>query len=139
MITKTISITTKEIHAEHIWKLMTDVNNWKNWDPSVEDARLHGEFTAGNFFTLKPKGGPTVNVHLLEVHPTSYFKDVTNFPLAKMYDEHWYEDTPEGLKITSTLTMRGPLSFLWYQIVMKDIVKHLSDDIRLQINEAKKV
>lgn len=56
-----------------------------------------------------------------------------------MYDEHWYENTPEGLKITSALTMREPLSFLWYQVVMKDIMKHLSDDIRLQINEAKKV
>ena len=28
MITKTFSVTTKEINAEQIWKLMTDVNNW---------------------------------------------------------------------------------------------------------------
>lgn len=139
MITKTFSTITKEITAEQIWKLMTDVNGWKRWDTSVDYSELHGEFKAGIFFTLKPKGAPKIKVQLLEVRSPFYFKDVTNFLLAKMYDEHLYEDTSEGLKITSTLTMHGPLAFLWNKIVMKNIVGHLPEDIKLQISEAKKI
>lgn len=138
MITKTFSTVTKEITAEQIWKLITDVNNWKKWDTSVDRSELHDEFAAGTFFTLKPKGGPGVKIQLVEVKPNTYFKDFTRFPLAKMYGEHWYEDTSDGLKITITMSIIGPLAFLWNKIVMKDIVDHLPDDIRMQINEAKK-
>ncbi|EMS88616.1 hypothetical protein LEP1GSC074_4032 [Leptospira noguchii str. Hook] len=58
MISKNYTITTKEITQEQIWKLMSNVNEWKNWDKSVENAELHGDFKTGEFFTLKPKGGP---------------------------------------------------------------------------------
>ncbi len=91
----------------------------------------------GTFFTLKPTGAPKVKIELVEVRPNSYFKDFTSFPFAKMYGEHSYESTPEGLKLTITMSISGPLAFLWNKIVMKDIVSHLPEDIRLQISEAK--
>lgn len=51
MISKNYTITTKEITQEQIWKLMSNVNEWKNWDKSVENAELHGDFKTGEFFT----------------------------------------------------------------------------------------
>lgn len=139
MITKTYSFTTKEIKQEQIWKLMSNVNNWKNWDDTIENAEIHGEFKAGTFFTLRPKGGPNVKIQLVEVKPNYYFKDLTKFPLAKMYGEHFYENTSDGLKITITMTISGALSFLWNKIVMQDIVNHLPEDVKTQISEAKKL
>ncbi len=139
MITKTFSTITKEITAKQIWELMTDVNNWKRWDTSVDFSELHGEFKAGTFFTLKPKGGPKVKIQLVEVRSYSYFKDLTRFPLAKMYGEHWYENTPLGLKITVTMSISGLLAFLWYFLVMKGIVDNLPKDLKAQISEAKKL
>lgn len=139
MLTKSYTFITKEVTAEQIWKLMADVNNWKRWDSSVDFSELHGEFKMGTFFTLKPKGAPKVKIELVEVRPNSYFKDFTSFPFAKMYGEHSYESTPEGLKLTITMSISGPLAFLWNKIVMKDIVSHLPEDIRLQISEAKKL
>lgn len=139
MIQKTYSQTTTEISREKIWQLMSDVNQWKTWDESIDDASLDGEFKTGSQFMLKPKGGPKVRIRLTDVRPDGYFKDQTSFPLAKMHGEHWYEETPEGLKITTTMTMTGLLARLWYKMVMKDIAANLASDINTQISAAKKL
>jgi hypothetical protein len=55
-----------------------------------------------------------------------------------MYGEHWYEDTPAGLKVTVRMTMTGLLSALWNKLVMKDIVSRLEEDIHIQIATAQK-
>ncbi|MCW7505308.1 SRPBCC family protein [Leptospira paudalimensis] len=139
MIINTYTYTTNEIKQEQIWKLMSDVNRWKNWDSTLEKSEMLGTFEAGNFFMIRPSGGPDVKIQLIEVRPNSYFKDFTKFPLAKMFGEHFYEKTSEGLKITITMSITGPLAFLWNMIVMKNIVSHLAEDVQLQINEAKKI
>ncbi|TGK98820.1 SRPBCC family protein [Leptospira levettii] len=139
MIVNTYTYTTNEINQEQIWKLMSDVNRWKDWDSTLEKSELLGTFETGNFFMIRPTGGPDVKIQLIEVRPNSYFKDFTKFPLAKMVGEHFYEKTSEGLKITITMTMSGPLAFLWNMIVMKNIVSHLAEDVKMQINEAKKI
>jgi hypothetical protein len=139
VIIKTYSITTKDITQNQIWKLISNVNDWKNWDSSIDNSEIHGEFKTGTFFTLRPKGGPNVKIQLVDVKPNSYFKDLTKFPLAKMYGEHFYEDTKDGLKITVTMSISGFLSFLWNKIVMQDIVNHLPQDLETQIQEAKKI
>ena len=56
-----------------------------------------------------------------------------------MYGEHTYEETSEGLKITVTMSMSGPLAFLWNRLVMKDIVSHLPQDIDQHIKAAQKL
>lgn len=137
MITKTHSITTKEVTKEQLWKLISNVNNWNSWDTSVEYSELHGEFKTGTFFTLKPAGGPNVRIQLVDVQPQIYFKDCTTFPFAKMYGEHTYAETPEGLQLTVTMTMTGPFGWAWNHIVMRDIVKNLPNDLKQQVDAAK--
>lgn len=139
MLTATYSYTTTEVTKEKLWRLTTNINAWKDWDTTVENSRLEGEFVAGNTFTLKPRNAPQVTIRLAEVRAPQYFKDETKFPLATMTGEHWYEETPHGLKITITMTMTGLLSWLWNKLVMKDIVAHLPEDVAGQIAAAKKV
>lgn len=139
MWTRSYCVTTTEITKEQIWKLTTDINKWKKWDDTVEDSLLLGEFRVGNYFLLKPKGGPKVKIKLLEVIENKKFTDLTVFPLAKMYGEHTYEDTSDGLKISVTMTVKGILSFLWVKLVAKGIVNHLPADIANQIENAKKI
>lgn len=139
MWTRTYSITTKEITKEQIWKLFADVNNWHFWDEGTEYAKINGKFEQGNFFVLKPKGGPEVKVTLLKTIENKMFLDVTKFPLAKMYDEHLFEETSDGLKITNTITVKGFLSFLWVKLVAKNIVNSLPKDVENQIESAKKL
>ena len=137
MITREISKLTREVSQQSMWNLMTDVNNWNKWDEGIEDSMLSGNFVTGNSFTLKPKGGPKLSILLEEVEPSYYYRDLTRFPLAKMRDEHWFEQTVDGLKITVRLTISGLLSRLWYQLVMKGMVKGLEHEIENQIKVAK--
>ncbi len=138
MWSKSHSIVTKEVTKEQMWKLFADVNNWHTWDEGIEFAKLEGRFEKGNFFTLRPKGGPNVKVELLETVENNMFLDVTTFPLAKMYDEHTFEETPQGLKITNTITVKGVLGFLWRKIVAQKIADSLPTDMQQQIQSAKK-
>lgn len=139
MIQKTFTLTTTEVSQEQIWNVISNVNQWSTWDAGVEFAELQGKFESNSSFLLRPKSGPKIKIKLVEVRDKSYFKDMTTFPLAKMYGEHWYEETPQGLKITVTMTITGILSALWYKIVMKDIVAGLEKDQNALIAAAKKI
>lgn len=138
MIEKTFSLITTEVSQAQIWKVISNVNQWSTWDAGVQFAELQGKFESNSSFLLHPKGGPKIKIKLVEVREKTYFKDMTTFPLAKMYGEHWYEETPQGLKITVTMTITGILSALWYKAVMKDIVANLEKDQRALIAEAAK-
>jgi hypothetical protein len=136
MWSKSYSIVTKDATKEQLWKLITDINRWHTWDSTVERAELLGEFKAGTYFLLKPKGAPQVKIKLIAVEENRKFVDMTSFPLAKMYGEHTYEDTPDGLKVTVTMKVEGLLSFLWIKLVAQDIVNHLPEDLAQQVKVA---
>jgi hypothetical protein len=139
MWTKSYSIVTKEVTKEQMWKLFADVNNWHTWDKGIEFAKIEGKFEKGNHFMLRPKGGPNVKVELLETIVNKNFLDVTKFPFAKMYDNHTFEETKDGLNITNTISVKGLLGFLWVKIVAKKIADALPTDMQEQIKAATKL
>ena len=136
MWTRSHAIVTKDVTKEQMWKLFADVNNWHKWDKGIEYAKMTGKFEQGNWFELKPKGGPKVKIKLVETTENRSFTDFTQFPLAKMYGEHKFEETPNGLKITTTMTIKGPLAFLWRKIVAQDIVNGLPEEMPAQVKYA---
>ena len=136
---KSYSIVTNEVTKEQMWKLHADVNNWSSWDESVEFAKLEGKFEKGNHFLFQPKGGPKLKIGIVEATENRSFTDCTKFPLATMYGEHTFEETANGLKITTTMKVEGILGFLWKKIVAQKIVDDLPKDMQQQIITAKKL
>jgi hypothetical protein len=136
MWSKTHSIVTSEATKEQMWKLFEDVNNWHTWDEGIEYAKIDGEFQKGNFFILKPKKGPKIKIQLVEAVKNKKFVDLTRFPLAKMYGEHVFEETPKGLKITTTMSVEGMLSSLWVKLVARDIANALPVEMEQQVKFA---
>lgn len=139
MWTKSHSITTKDSTAEQLWKLFSNVNQWHIWDTGIEYAKMDGTFEKGSRFILKPKGGPKVKIELMEATPNRSFTDFTKFPLAKMYGTHLFEETSEGLKMTTTMKVEGLLSFLWVKLVAQGIVDALPVEMEAQIKYASKL
>jgi hypothetical protein len=139
MWTKSHSTVTKEVTKEQMWKLFADVNNWQTWDSGIEFAKIEGKFEKGNHFMFQPKGGPKLKIEILEAIENKQFTDLTKFPLAKMYGDHTFEETPNGLKITTTMTVKGILGFLWVKIVAQKIVDGLPTDMQDQIKAASKL
>ena len=139
MWTKSHSIVTKEVTKQQMWQLFADVNNWHHWDDSIESATLEGRFESGNHFMFKPKGGPKLKIEIVETIENHKFVDLTRFPLAKMYGEHTFEETAKGLKITTTMKVKGILGFMWRKIVAQKIVNALPDDMKKQIETTGKI
>ncbi|HTJ48192.1 MAG TPA: SRPBCC family protein [Cyclobacteriaceae bacterium] len=139
MWTKSHSIVTREVTKEQLWKLFANVNAWATWDEGVESAKMEGKFEKGNHFILRPKGGPTVKIKLIETTENKSFTDMTTFPLAKMYGEHVFEETPEGLRITTAMKVEGILGFFWRKVVAQPIVDALPKEMIAQVKYASKL
>ena len=136
---KTHKITVTNVDQTKIWKIWENVNEWHTWDSDIEYAKLDGKFVTGNKFTLKPKSGPKVKITLLEVEPERSFTDVTSFPLAKMYSIHEMRKTRDGVEITHTVKVNGPLSFLWKKVVAEKVAAGLEEQAKNMIQKAKEL
>ncbi|MAZ78055.1 MAG: polyketide cyclase [Legionellaceae bacterium] len=137
MWNKTHSKIYKNVSKEAVWKIWKDINNYANWHDDLDYCQLKGEFAKGNYFLLKPKGGPKVKVWLLDIKENESFLDCTRFFGAKMYDLHSLEDTSEGLKISNTITVKGPLAFLWTKLVAKDVAAHAPQEMDAVVDLAR--
>jgi hypothetical protein len=117
----TYSKTFADVTKESVWALWADVNHWHEWDHDIEWARMSDAFAEGSRFELKPKGGPRVPIRFSRVEALRGYTDLTKFPLAAMYGIHDMEETPDGLKLTVTIRIEGPLSWLWKKIVAQNV------------------
>ena len=99
MWSRSYSTTVEGLDASRLWDVWTDVNQWYTWQDDLEYARLDGAFTKGNVCHFRPKGGPSIELELIEVIPNTVFVDLTRFPLARMYDSHELVD--HGDKVES--------------------------------------
>ena len=104
-----------------VWRAWEDVNHWHHWDRDIDSAELHGAFVANACFTLHPKGGPSVKIQLVRAEPLVGYTDCTRFPLARMYGIHDMLETPEGLRLTTTIRVEGPLAWLWRKLVAEKV------------------
>lgn len=125
--------------AAKVWKVWSNVNQWSTWQRDLDYAKLEGEFKTGNTFLLKPKGGPRVRIHLLEAVPNRGFIDLTRFPMARMYGSHQFEERDGELELTTTISMEGPLAFLWRKIVGEGVVESLAGQTASLIQQAASV
>lgn len=125
MWSRTCSIKKKNIPLEKAWRIWTDVNDWKSWQDDIEYARLDGAFEKGKTIVFRPKGGPEMKLELTDVEPDVRFVDVTWFPLAKMYDSHELFMNGDELEFRSTISVGGPLAFLWRKLVAEGIAAGL--------------
>jgi hypothetical protein len=139
MWTKSYSTITREATKEQMWNLFINVNNWPIWNDEIQFAKLEGKFESGNHYVIQSKKGPKVRVDLLETIEKKRCLELGKFPLAKMYYDHLLEETENGLKITSTISVDGLLGFLWVQLVVKKIAASMPAHIEQQIKIASKL
>jgi hypothetical protein len=137
MWSSTFSQKVTGVSGQHVWAVWTDVEGWSSWQDDVEYAHLEGRFSQGAVIRFKPKGGPTVRIELIDVEAPSRFVDVTRFPLARMVDAHELVETDEGLEIRNTLSMEGPLAFVWRKLVGEGVAKSLPEQTTRLVEQAR--
>ena len=137
MWTRTYSKTFQGISPKDIWRILTDVNNWPTWHSDLDYCKFDGDFVVGNHFMLKPKGVKPVKIILTEIVDGRCFTDCTSFFGAKMYDTHAMEETKEGLKLTNTLVVTGPLKWLWIKLVAQNVAATVPEEMENLIKLAR--
>lgn len=135
---KSYSTTVEGLEPSQIWKIWSDIPNRPAWDDDTEWAKVDGPFENGSTITMKPKGWPkTVNMKIIECTPNQSFTDYTKFLLAGLYGTHQMEKTDKGLKLTTTIKVVGPLSWVWRKIVADEIVATLPHQTKMLIQLAR--
>jgi hypothetical protein len=139
MWTKTHSKIYQGINKKDIWRIWTDVNNWPTWHGDLDYCKMDGTFSVGNHFMLKPKGVSAVKITLVEIDEGKKFTDCTKFFGAKMYDTHAMEETSEGLQLTNTLVVTGPLKFLWIKLVAQNVANTVPEEMDALVKLAREM
>ena len=117
----THSLLVTDVDKAAVGSAWSDVNDWRVWDTDLECAKLRGPFHLGAAFVLRPKGGPNVKIRLERVDVLVGYTDLTRFPLARMYGVHDMEETPDGLRLTTTIRVEGILGWLWRKLVAQKV------------------
>ena len=134
---KTYSKVFPGVKREAVWRIWTDINQWPTWHDDLDYCKLVGAFEVGNYFYLKPKGVKAVKIDLIDINEGVSFTDCTSFFGAKMVDTHALEETPEGLKLTNTLVVTGPLKWLWIKLVAQNVANTIPNETEALVKLAR--
>ena len=92
-----------------VWKLFSEVANWKSWNAGIEAIEIHGPFAAGTTFTMKPPGQDAFTSTLIEVRRNECFVDETLVEGVRVLVSHRLAALPSGgTRITYATEITGP-------------------------------
>lgn len=119
---KTIAHTTQTTTAtpQAIFALWADINNWATYDDGIEWAKTTDPFAVGSHYTIKPKGGPKVKATIEIVETDKHFVDVSHLPGARLAFDHKLSQQAGVTTVDLTMSLSGPLTWLWTRILGKN-------------------
>lgn len=106
-----------------------DTDTWPEWNTDTAWVRLDGPFREGVTGRLKPKGGPAVGFVVTTLN-SGRFTDVSRLVGGRLTFDHVVGRTPDGgTQVTVTVTLTGPLAFLWRRILGAGIARSVQPDL----------
>lgn len=122
--------TTTELAADRLYRAITEITRWPEWDNEIETISHDGRLAPGTLFMLKPKGGPKVTIEIVEATAPTRFDDVTYLPLARMGTSHRFTPLAQGTRIDIVIWVRGILGFFWDLILVRKQAAGTADQVR---------
>jgi len=122
--------------ASVVWQILQDVPNWNTWDHGSEFSTINGPFETGTTGTLKPKDGPVLQTKLTKVEPMKMFVQEAQLACARVIMSHFLTETGNKTIITFKTEVRGPLAFIWFLLIGRDIKKKLPIEMAELIKKA---
>ena len=107
-----------------------DMATWPEWNLDTDWVKLDGPFAQDSTGTLKPKGGPVVAFVIERLVPNTEFVDVSKLLGARLTFAHVvHERTDGGSEVAVTVSMTGPLGWLWKAILGKGLKASAQPDL----------
>jgi len=130
MIAITTACATSTAAPSAFFDRWADMATWPEWSADTEWVRLDGPFAAGSTGQLKPKGGPKVKFVIERLVPNQEFVDVSLLVGARLILSHVVTPRPDGVCVIEvTITMHGPLRWLWSRILGKGFKENAQPDL----------
>ncbi len=104
-----------------IWRLWSDVENWKEFDTELRYSYLVGDskFSAGAIGYLKANGAPKTKFVLTEFEELESFTESLRIPLFQVIElKRYFEaDSNGGTTFTHEVVFKGGLKFIMYSLL----------------------
>jgi uncharacterized protein YndB with AHSA1/START domain len=107
------------VSPETLFRAITAIDRWPEWDGDLEYTAHDGNLDAGARFMLKPRGGPRVAMTIVEAISPSSFVDIAHMPLGVMRTSHRFILEQGGTRLRLVIDVSGILGFLWDRVVAR--------------------
>ena len=97
-----------------VWQLWSDPASWPSWNPNVERMTLDSPFASGATGLMETPGGRQHKVRFADVQTGRSFRlETAVLPLTGFSFQCEVVPSAGGSTISQSLTMSGPLAFLF--------------------------
>ncbi|BDU76694.1 SRPBCC family protein [Mesoterricola sediminis] len=96
-----------------VWRRLSEVSCWSEWEPGVQWAELRGPFASGTQGRLKLRGEGARTFRLARVEDQTTFTALVRLPLAEIRHIHAQAASAMGTRVTHRIEISGPLSWFF--------------------------
>lgn len=116
---------------EKIWKIWTDVKNWKQWDVTLREAALLKEsFQADVHGVMIPEKGLKAGFKVTSCVPNFSYTITTRLPLIKIHVHRFLGYNNMKTTFTHEIWVEGPLSWMWWKLTGRNAASRLSQAMK---------
>lgn len=101
---------------EKIWKIWTDVKNWKLWDVALREALLKGNFQTDVHGVIIPEKGIKAGFKVTSCVPNFSYTVTTKLLLTKIHIHRFLGYNNMKTTFTHEIWVEGPLSWMWWKL-----------------------
>ncbi|MEM6802096.1 MAG: SRPBCC domain-containing protein [Bacteroidota bacterium] len=97
-----------EASTEEIWKIWTEVENWKSWDRGLQDAQLDSpSFQLGAKGRITSLEGRVSKFSLVQFEQGISYTFKTKLPLGGLYVKRYLEEKGDKTRFTHEVWFQG--------------------------------
>ncbi|MBI4912364.1 MAG: SRPBCC family protein [Acidobacteria bacterium] len=116
--------------GEAVWRRWVDVATWPSWDPSLEQAAIHGPFQVGTTLDLAAPGRGPTTWRIATLDPHTSFTCEARLPGARLRAVRSLEECPMGTRVTQRFDIEGPLAWLHVLLLRESAAHSLPSALR---------
>lgn len=97
------------VGREAVWRVLRNLDEWEQWDTSMESVRLDGPFGVGAKVVMKPRGQDPVISTIVEAVENEIYADETEFgDVTLRFCHQLMAQENGGTKVIHRLEITGP-------------------------------
>ena len=122
-----------QAQPQAVWKIITDINSWSQWQPGIASSKMEGSLTPGAVFEWKP-GGITITSTIEIIEPDERI-GWSGTAIGTQARHIWtFKPHKDGTLLTTEESMDG-----WLTRVLKVMMpKFLDESLSTWLNSLKK-